>query len=82
MKVYVLVSDYNIDDETQVFYSAIDALMYADETIGKYWVEEGFNVNAKMITGGFQIFVTDTHDELLTTYFIFEREVIQYVKDF
>ena len=75
MKVYVLTGDYDSKAGIAVFSTPSRALGYADQTIGKKWVERGMNVDAVQIHDGYQILIIDSHDELIATYFILGKEV-------
>ena len=75
MKVYVLTSDYNSKAEVAVFSNHIRALAYVNQTIGEKWTKRGMNVDIARIYDGYQVLITDSHDELIATYFILGREI-------
>ena len=76
MRVYVLLGDYYLKNETNVFITRNRALTYFYSKIRPYWIEKGFSANASEIEGGYQILITDSRDELVATYYILRKRVI------
>lgn len=75
-KVYIFTGDFNIKRDTCVFATITDALDYVNRAVRIYWQTKNMNFDIHQIPLGFEILITDNNNELVATYYIFEREVI------